>query len=258
MSYFPPELGEKIAFYCSPKECLEVLLIFKLDFYFKEQGQRILKKHFTTHHYSKYIGDYWSLPNGLYHRDDDQPALITPNGRKEWWFNGLLHRDDDKPTIIFPNGTQKWYKHGLVHRKDGPAIIYNSQSYEYWDNGVELSYTNSNGSYKVEKTHDGSRKTTIITPFSEITYNEYMQYHSFDDEPSMKQIGGTWKWYKNGSLHRINHQPAVIMSDGSCEWWIDGTFVCSGTIFFTTTTHNSNQYLSNKWSSYSDMSTHSL
>jgi hypothetical protein len=51
------------------------------------------------------------------------PAVIWPDGHREWWLHGQLHRVDG-PAVIYPNGTRVWYLHGQQHRADGPAIIY--------------------------------------------------------------------------------------------------------------------------------------
>ena len=36
----------------------------------------------------------------------DQPAVIHPSGRRDWYQNGKRHRDNDQPTIICADGTQ--------------------------------------------------------------------------------------------------------------------------------------------------------
>ena len=38
---------------------------------------------------------------------------------------GKLHRVDG-PAVICPNGTKEWYINGKLHRVDGPAIEYNT------------------------------------------------------------------------------------------------------------------------------------
>jgi hypothetical protein len=89
---------------------------------------KIVKKDKT-----KYI-----LPNGLLHRNGDQPAVIYSdndqllyrNSSKCWYQYGKVHRDGDQPAFIqmFPNSSliirSWWYKKGKKHR-DGnlPAFI---------------------------------------------------------------------------------------------------------------------------------------
>jgi hypothetical protein len=33
---------------------------------------------------------------------------------------------------------------------------------------------------------------------------------------------GVDKWYQYGKLHRDNDKPAIMYSNGSCEWWVNG------------------------------------
>jgi len=44
-------------------------------------------------------------------------------------------------------------------------------------------------------------------------------YHSFDDEPALDWDGGTKYWYKDDKIHRDNNLPAIIYSDGDCEYY---------------------------------------
>jgi hypothetical protein len=48
---------------------------------------------------------YW-YKNCHLHRDDDLPAMIYSNGRKEWYKFGKRHRDEDEPAIIFCDGRE--------------------------------------------------------------------------------------------------------------------------------------------------------
>lgn len=55
--------------------------------------------------------EYWRIDStGCFHRTDG-PAVIRPNGRREWWFNGRLHRTDG-PAVIDPTGIEEWRYHG--------------------------------------------------------------------------------------------------------------------------------------------------
>ena len=85
---------------------------------------------------------------GLIHRDDDLPAVISEDNtewnirtctyirfenifsvdiyksKKYWYKKGRLHRDNDLPALC-SNGTQEWYINGKLHRDgDLPAIVY--------------------------------------------------------------------------------------------------------------------------------------
>ncbi len=47
---------------------------------------------------------------GQYHREDG-PAIIYPNGHKEWLINGMYHRIDG-PAIEYADGSKAWYLYG--------------------------------------------------------------------------------------------------------------------------------------------------
>ena len=51
----------------------------------------------------------WLNSEGHFHRDNDLPAVIYPNGHCQWWQNGELHRRNDLPAKIFPNGKCQWW-----------------------------------------------------------------------------------------------------------------------------------------------------
>lgn len=74
------------------------------------------------------------------HRDDDQPAVIYPNGTLEWYQNGELHRGGNKPAVIYFDGTRKYYQRGKLHR-DGnePAVLYPSGAMEFFKDGTRPS-----------------------------------------------------------------------------------------------------------------------
>ena len=52
-------------------------------------------------------------------------------------------------------------------------------------------------------------------------YNEKGELHRDDDLPAFIGCNGTKKWYKNNKLHRLKG-PAVIWSDGTKGWFIEG------------------------------------
>ena len=59
-----------------------------------------------------YTTKHWWM--GKLHCDKDQPAVIYPDGTREWWQHGKLHRANDKPAVIFAGGEQRWYQHGEI------------------------------------------------------------------------------------------------------------------------------------------------
>lgn len=76
----------------------------------------------------------WRTPNGDLHREYG-PAVIWPNGEKEWWRDGMLHRDDG-PAVEMTGGESGWYKLGKIHREDGPATIGVDGSTNYFLFGI--------------------------------------------------------------------------------------------------------------------------
>ena len=86
------------------------------------------------------------------------PAMIMPNGDREWlmhdqnhrddgpaveyanllmWYqNGQLHREDG-PAYIIPGHCEDWFLHGRRHRIGGPAVIdlTHMREDEWWENG---------------------------------------------------------------------------------------------------------------------------
>jgi hypothetical protein len=78
--------------------------------------------------------------NFLYHRDDDEPAVVYKDGDMFWMQHGQFHRDNG-PAVIFHSGTKKWYVKGRYHRDDGPAIQYENGNEEYFYNGKRITAT---------------------------------------------------------------------------------------------------------------------
>ncbi len=50
--------------------------------------------------------------DGKLHSFDDQPALVSARGRREWFDNGVRHREDGKPAVISETGEMKWFCNG--------------------------------------------------------------------------------------------------------------------------------------------------
>jgi hypothetical protein len=91
----------------------------------------------------------------LIHRDGE-PAIIRPNGDREWWtynerikvikgdgtimlyHNSRLHCSKG-PAIIYPDGTEKWYLYGKFHRGGGePAISHPDGRKEWYHHGKQV------------------------------------------------------------------------------------------------------------------------
>jgi hypothetical protein len=51
------------------------------------------------------------------------PDFISNDGTKYWGSPHRWHRDNDRPAILRPNGVREWYVHGQRHRIGAPAVI---------------------------------------------------------------------------------------------------------------------------------------
>jgi hypothetical protein len=69
--------------------------------------------------------------NFHFHRDNDLPAVVYPDGTCEWWFDGKRHRENDNPSTIYADGSQFWHQYGRLHRANKPAIT-RPDGYEKW------------------------------------------------------------------------------------------------------------------------------
>jgi len=52
--------------------------------------------------------------------------------------------------------------------------------------------------------------------------NETGELHRENDLPAIIRSDGTKQWWINGKLHRENDKPAIIRSNGIMEWWFNG------------------------------------
>jgi hypothetical protein len=87
-------------------------------------------KHVTS---SKIIK--WMLPRERLHREF-KPAVIYPDGRKEWWLNGKRHRVGG-PAVKHISNTffiYEWWILGKLHRYNAPAVMTNKLE-EWWYDG---------------------------------------------------------------------------------------------------------------------------
>ncbi|MEI8270524.1 MAG: hypothetical protein WCG45_04080, partial [bacterium] len=86
----------------------------------------------------------YKIENGLmirttfnYHSEivlhsDPEPAVLYPNGTKEWYYFGKLHRLN-LPAVEYANGDKEWWDRGVRHRIGGPAVIIGNKQYWYKD-----------------------------------------------------------------------------------------------------------------------------
>jgi len=125
---------------------------------------------------------------GQLHSYNDQPALVRPNGTKEWWLNGKLIRNNGLPAIVSSAGTE-W-----TQNKDGS---WNAKRIEY----VTDKFGNK------------------------CLYDDNDKLHSYNDLPALVLSVGTKYWYKHGNLHRDNDLPAIFYPDGQTQHWVNGKLI---------------------------------
>lgn len=150
------------------------------------------------------------LRNGVLHRDDDLPAVVSANGYyREWRIDGKLHRDGDQPAMI-GGEKREWYQHGKLHRDDDqPALI--------------LDYTRAAWYQHGEWLHDDGDQPALIAAGETREWYIHGELHRDGDRPAV-MTPGIHRWYQHGKLHRDGDLPAVVWQQlgGRCEWWVDG------------------------------------
>ncbi len=96
-------------------------------------------EHFYIEQYEDVFKVY-KQKNGKLHSFNDEPAVYTEDGHKEWYKDGKLHRDNDKPAVQNKEGFEMYYQNGKRHRANGkPAVIFPDGSSEYWIEGKTMS-----------------------------------------------------------------------------------------------------------------------
>jgi hypothetical protein len=183
---------------------------------------------------------------------EDGPAVVYPNGRKEYWIHGVkqdrpvtkviltdtgftVWKDDQGafhriggPAFI-TNNAEEWYQNGVLHREGGPAVIDNGKKTKEWYQKGQLHRT------------DGP---AVVCEHEEVFYqkgkltarklmprkNELVSDHMFernDVQGVGKAVTGLLStrkcWFKEvwfnaaGEIHREDG-PAIVWGNG-VEWW---------------------------------------
>jgi hypothetical protein len=81
--------------------------------------------------YNNYYKNTYTL-FGMFHRENDLPAIIHFNGKKEWYCCNELHRSNDKPAVIWNDGTCEWFVHNMRHRDNDQPAIEDLKGYKQW------------------------------------------------------------------------------------------------------------------------------
>jgi len=116
---------------------------------FKKNGKMHRDYDKPAYEYSRDLlfsgADKW-YQEGMLHRDNDLPAIISRDGVQQWFQNDLRHRDKGRPAVVFPNGEKWWCKEGRLHRgNDLPAVIFPDHYYRdnlYFWKGREFIFKN--------------------------------------------------------------------------------------------------------------------
>jgi hypothetical protein len=168
--------------------------------YFEDGGFRIgvqsFNKNLQPHSYGDApayddeIKKLW-YKNGRLHREGDKPAVITSDGKKEYWKNGNLYKKED-------SNAQRWYdEDGNPHRDNMlPAVIQGDDKLFYFHG---IYYGKIEG--KKQEWVDSNR-----------------EQHSYNDLPQIN-VYGDRLWFKHGFLHRGGDKPAIIRADGTQVWY---------------------------------------
>lgn len=140
-------------------------------------------------------------------------------------FFDKLHSYDDRPAIIYPNGRREWYRHGRLHREEGPAVVEktdrNHEKHlalrlrkveEYYKNGI-ITRENDLPAFTV---------SSPLEIFSANMWYQQGELHRDEDKPAI--ISGDIKeWYQRGERHRdVDKGPALYTGPDYYEWWEHG------------------------------------
>ena len=135
--------------------------------------------------------------------------------------DGRLHSNEG-PAIVHPDGTKEYYREGQLHRgNDLPAIEYSNGKKEYYRYGKQVPPP------EMEKAHAGGKEQTGE---NRLEYKNG-QYH-VNDRPVedrntingrfVREGGGDIEQYKNGKLHSEGEKPSVEKQDGTKMWHKEG------------------------------------
>jgi hypothetical protein len=184
------------------------------------------------------------LVNGKTHCDDG-PAVVYPDGRKEWYANDYLHRISllsDKPAIVYPNGRQEWWFEGRRHNSENmssnmrsfsPAIISPDGSKVFYYHGIVFDGTSEDLKKKMEtfdvdkqprvsikkfRTQNYTKHDKIVYDSGTISFKTNNELHGY---PAIIRANGVKEYYTNGRRDRKGG-PAIDNPNGHKEWYYLG------------------------------------
>jgi len=153
------------------------------------------------------------------------PIAIVKNKIKYYRVDGKLHREDG-PAVIYPDGRKDWYLNDKLHRDNGPAIENLDGRCSYYLKG---RYFITKDRWESAKQAKQAKQATKTSYANGLVYEEKAGgtkcwtrdglYHR-NDGPAIIYPNGTKKWYINGEQHRVN-DPAIEWASGNNEWWVN-------------------------------------
>ena len=115
--------------------------------YVKNDGEKFFT--YATNGFFRENNEFYSMiiPDDSYEfttYHSDEPTIVWKNGTKQWKKMNVsnFHREDDLPAVIYPNGDVEYWVRGLRHRKDGPAVIYGNKQYWFVEGKFEKEENN--------------------------------------------------------------------------------------------------------------------
>jgi hypothetical protein len=183
------------------------------NYYFEKDTLNKYNKNGVLRNGEYDMGDYVAyFKDGVFHRDDDLPAVIRKNGQKEWWFDGELKRsrssdrstqsvdlkrNNSNPMIIFGDNSEMWF------------------SYEFTDD-TETVFTAKYYHHRSENKGDYSNTETIVSHLGFLLPKEVYtdKTNRFYDEDG--------KYHRDPDPFSGVGRPAVIYENGDVEYWKNG------------------------------------
>lgn len=159
---------------------------------------------------------------GRRHRDNNEPAVISPN-LQEWWYAGNYHRDDGPAHMhrqLSTNGFMRvydqWYSGGLLHRNDGPAIVRidsENQLFQEWYHAGRLHRFDGPAVENWENKELVEYKWFLYGKLHRVGGPAYHYRSMFNFNLQNTD------WYQDGKLHRLDGpaKNSKTLNDGIVE-----------------------------------------
>lgn len=176
--------------------------------------------------------EWWS--HGKRFREGGEPNVVTSEGIQEWWGEDGFHRVDDLPARIYPDGTQEWWSDGKRHREgDQPSVdspsgekYYHQNGVLHRDDGPAILYMDGTEEYWQKGLRHRDTGPAVVGPERREWWQRGERFRA-DDLPVVETEGDEFEeacdmWMVGDKLHRENNLPAVIYEGGKMSWWLDG------------------------------------